>query len=58
MGIPRSFGGGSAFQRSAHAGDRRRACRYRVVFQDALLGWWQDALFVNVSAHLTVGFWK
>ena len=52
MGIPRIFGGGRAVQRGSHAGDRRRACRYRVVFQDTLLGWWQDACFVNVSAHL------
>jgi hypothetical protein len=52
MAIPRYFGGGGEFLLGSHAGDRRRACRYPVVFQDMALGWWQDALFVNVRARL------
>jgi PilZ domain len=34
------------------AADKRRVCRYRVVLQDALLGWWEDAKFVNTPAQL------
>jgi hypothetical protein len=52
MSIRRSFGGDEKFLWGSPASDRRRACRYPVVFQDTLLGWWQDACFVHVSAHL------
>jgi hypothetical protein len=52
MGIPRDIGGRSAFPLGSNLSDRRRACRYPVVFQDSLLGWWQDACFVNEPAHL------
>jgi hypothetical protein len=36
----------------SETGDRRRVCRYRVVLEDALLGWWQDSCFTNVPARL------
>jgi hypothetical protein len=52
MGIPRDIGGRSTFPLGSPVGNRRGTCRYPVVFQDALLGWWQDGCFVNESAHV------
>ena len=33
-------------------GDRRRVCRYPVVFQDASLGWWLKSAFTNTPVRL------
>jgi hypothetical protein len=32
--------------------DRRRTCRYRVLFQDALIGWPEGSSFIQVPARL------
>jgi hypothetical protein len=44
---------GSRFNHAASApGDKRRVCRYRVLLQDALLGWWEQEKFVSTPARL------
>ncbi len=34
------------------AADRRRTCRYRVLFHDADLGWWEGSTFIQTPAQL------
>jgi hypothetical protein len=34
------------------AGDRRRVCRYPVIFQDASLGWWLESEFMSTPVRL------
>jgi len=36
----------------ARAGDRRRVCRYPVIFQDASLGWWLESEFTSTPVRL------
>jgi hypothetical protein len=32
--------------------DKRKVCRYRVIVEDALLGWWEEPAFVKTPARL------
>ncbi len=39
-------------QRVPGSNDRRRICRYRVLYQDALIGWPEGSSFIQVRARL------
>jgi hypothetical protein len=34
------------------AADKRRVCRYPVLLQDALMGWWEESNFVSTPVRL------
>jgi len=52
MGAARHSQGFNIGRRAPGAHDRRRSCRYGVVFSDALLRWPEGARFVEVPARL------
>jgi hypothetical protein len=52
MGAPRFSIGRDANEPVPNPGDRRRVCRYAVVLEDALLGWWQEAQFIRMPVRL------
>jgi hypothetical protein len=50
-GVRHTIGSGSDHAVDG-AADKRRVCRYRVILQDSLLGWWEEASFVSTPARL------